>query len=372
MVDVYADPIDSLTLDDLRALLAEASDGETYTFEAKADDPAPTGKGLSSTDVSKAACAFANSRVGGVVVVGAAELSRGQFALTGLAHPRAGSLKEWLDKAVDGVRPRPRAEIRTFDAEPPMIGPAAIVRVFPVMEKPAIANGGRIYVRTATQSVPLEDPVEINRLFRESEAEVAAGRRRAAAMAGRMPDPEARGPAQVTLGLEVAAAPLAVPPELAARLFRPSAVDHLVPMALDREVGASGLMSDMTLSRMREWGVFAWRSGPWADSRWVAEVGATGWSRVVLLVPVTVVQEQETASASRILDGLRTASKVLVGIMGQVGMAGAGHLLVSTYFGPHGPVHQEGPVDDVADLANSTEVLLRGVSRGMGLRAFET
>jgi hypothetical protein len=167
--DLHSGPLQSITLDDIEAFLSDAEDDEGLTWEAKSDDS----KGrLSAHAIHKAACAFANSRHGGVIIVGARYVDADhRWELTGLRQPPTIPLRRWLDQQIrTGVTPAPVFDIRSFRGHADR-GPVALVRVDPLPVKPAaVTRSGGIYVRTSTQSVPLQDPRLIADLFAEGDA----------------------------------------------------------------------------------------------------------------------------------------------------------------------------------------------------------
>lgn len=113
MTSLLAAPVEAMSVDLVAEFLGEADKDEGLTWEAKADRK---GEALSPRAIRKAACAFANSRDGGLILVGATfDESSGKWTLPGLLQPPKGSLKSWLDSVIqDGVRPLLRYESRSL------------------------------------------------------------------------------------------------------------------------------------------------------------------------------------------------------------------------------------------------------------------
>ena len=143
---------------------------------------------------------MANGFYVGYIVVGARwDKSRG-WRLSGLVHPKGVELATWLDQVVDGIRPRPVAQIKPLKCE---TGPGAVIRVQPIAVAPAITSKGRLLMRTAKRTVPVIDPGEVRRLFDRGEQALARARDEAVDAANRsrtMPFDSRYSPS-MTLGL---------------------------------------------------------------------------------------------------------------------------------------------------------------------------
>jgi Putative DNA-binding domain len=130
------------------------------TWEAKGD--AKEAKWPRRQSLEKAVCGFANSELGGVLLIGVNRTDAG-WRLDGL-QPPANEIPIAVGQTIrTGVRPIPRFDLVHFD-----IGDrrsAAVVEVEPVNEPPCITRDGRIFVRTSGQTVPVVDPGDLARLF---------------------------------------------------------------------------------------------------------------------------------------------------------------------------------------------------------------
>ncbi|MGZ6299705.1 MAG: AlbA family DNA-binding domain-containing protein [Candidatus Limnocylindria bacterium] len=138
---MFGAPWDELDVSHVRAFLASAID-EGINWEAKGDDA----KGpCRSHSVRKAVCAFANSHLGGFIIVGAVhDGGAGGWSLPGLRRPPSGSLADWLTETIrSGVEPWTSPLIKTW---PGPEGPIAVVRIDPVALPPAITVVWRITV----------------------------------------------------------------------------------------------------------------------------------------------------------------------------------------------------------------------------------
>ena len=153
---------DALTIAAVRRFLSAAGQ-EPLTWEAKADARNP----LHPATVRKAICAFANSDLGGFLIIGATESGTG-WALPGLQHPIR-DLGAWIGNIAREVRPTPPVDIRTFRRAASR-GPVAIVWIPPVAEPPAMTNDGIVYQRVSGSSVAVTDGRVLASLFSKGDA----------------------------------------------------------------------------------------------------------------------------------------------------------------------------------------------------------
>lgn len=155
-------PLARLSLRQLERFLAGAGD-EPLTWEAKGDGDRP----LHSGTVRKAICAFANSDLGGWLILGATQGDDG-WRLVGLSRPPR-DLGSWASNIAREVRPTPAIDIRTWRRTPAR-GPVALVWVPPVSEPPAMTNDGIVYQRVSGGSVAVTDGRVLASLFSKGEA----------------------------------------------------------------------------------------------------------------------------------------------------------------------------------------------------------
>jgi hypothetical protein len=151
-----------LSLDHLRRFLAQAGD-EGLTWEVKGDReqsrwPRPQ-------QIEKAASGFANSALGGVLLIGVERQEPGRsWLLKGLAAPAESEIVLAVGKVMrDGLRPVPEFRVRSWELESNRH--VAVLWVRPVAEPPCLTRDGRAFVRTTGQTVPVTDPTELARLF---------------------------------------------------------------------------------------------------------------------------------------------------------------------------------------------------------------
>lgn len=147
-------PFESLTLDDVREIVAHVSaEKETIFFERKAI-PRPDG-------IAKSCAAFANT-LGGVLVVG---VSDGSDELVGFEEPKVGDAGVWVKDVIrPRVTPLPPFRARTFDVD----GTRRILLV--LVERSSttphlLTRQGAIYVRSPGSSDPL--PIHDQRTLSE-------------------------------------------------------------------------------------------------------------------------------------------------------------------------------------------------------------
>ena len=160
---IWSRPIHRVTTRMVETFL-EGQSAETLYWEAKADAPDP----LPKAKIVRAVCAFANSRDGGYVIVGAKETSTGVFTLPGLTVTRLGrsSLVDWLDRIIeDGFQSLPKPFIQPLQGRT-----AAVIAVEPIENPPCVTKDGGVYIRTSGSSDPVTDQRELTRLFDEGRA----------------------------------------------------------------------------------------------------------------------------------------------------------------------------------------------------------
>jgi predicted HTH transcriptional regulator len=146
----------------IERFLAQAG-AEPLTWEAKADGERP----LHPSTVRKAICAFANSDLGGYLILGAAEAEDG-WRLVGLSRPPR-DLGSWTSNIAREVRPTPAVDVRTWRRTNKR-GPVAIVWIPPVSEPPAMTNDGIVYQRVSGSSIAVTDGRVLASLFSKGDA----------------------------------------------------------------------------------------------------------------------------------------------------------------------------------------------------------
>ncbi len=158
-----------LDLPDLRAFLAEGPD-ESLTWEAKGPD-------VRTEHVRRAVCAFANSELGGFLILGAARAGPTAPWTVGGWTPKTEPAL-WVEDCLanGGVRPRPSIDIRAWSIGD---GPerVAVVAIRPVAVPPALTAAGEVLQRVSGSSQRVTDPVTLRELFtRGREAEHRAAK----------------------------------------------------------------------------------------------------------------------------------------------------------------------------------------------------
>ena len=217
MDTIFGAAWDQLRIDHLTQFLADAGD-EPLRWEAKSDGR----ERLSRRSVREQICAFANSRDGGWLILGASGGEGRPWSMAGLTNPRSGSLATWVSQAADQVSPRPAIDVRTFRSSPTR-GPVAVVWIPPVDVPPAITTDGVVLVRVAGSSQPVRDPRVLAELYASGETalESAAARSLRATNAGS----NRRSPHRI-LSMGAAAVGVTEPP-----IYQSSFIDRLDDVA---------------------------------------------------------------------------------------------------------------------------------------------
>ena len=187
--DFFGVPWDQLDVHALRTFLANAG-SESLRWEAKADNERGA---LDRRDIAKAICAFANSELGGYLILGAKQDGRGgPWVLPGLAMPPSGDLPPWVSQIAAGMRPRPTIDVRELGAERDR-GPTAVVWIPPAGEPPVITQDGTVYLRVAGASIPVTDQHVLAELFASGKAARARAESAASSDKNLQPGPSSYG-----------------------------------------------------------------------------------------------------------------------------------------------------------------------------------
>lgn len=208
---VFGVPWSELEVEDVERFLADAGD-EPLLWEAKGGGERPH-----PGSVRKAACGFANSR-GGFLIVGA-DREADAWTLAGVDF-RGQEPQLWLGQQVrDGLRPTPRFDVRSWER----VGgrEVAVVQIEPVAVPPCMTADGTVYERVSGATVPVTDPAVLARLYErgraaELHAENAAIRRAKELVV----DTDPGNPPFLHIGIVVA--PTGRPEDLGATLFTES------------------------------------------------------------------------------------------------------------------------------------------------------
>lgn len=157
MDTLFGVPWDALGLDDLRAFLKNQPD-EGLTWEAKGGDIRPE-------HVRNAVCAFANSDLGGFLVLGVSRPRATGIWAFDHWEPR-GEPGLWVEDCLahGGVAPRPRLQVKDWRLDDG-VGRVAVLAVDPVAIPPALTAGGEVWTRVTAASVRVTDPADLRRLF---------------------------------------------------------------------------------------------------------------------------------------------------------------------------------------------------------------
>jgi hypothetical protein len=223
---------DELELGHVLAFLARGTD-ESLTWEAK-------GGRIRPEHVREAVSAFANSPVGGILVLGVTRDPATRSWAPDVWIPPNAEVATSIDDTIGrgGVSPLPSAETKAWAL--PAGGVLACVAVWPASMPPVMTSDGQVYVRTSGKSMKVTDVGDLRRLFeRGAAAEARAVQRSSEASAELNAIEVTRGAPAVVLGF---ASP-SLPEEVAAVAFRQSFVRASVDeaVALHRSVTADGL-----------------------------------------------------------------------------------------------------------------------------------
>ncbi len=215
MIDLFDVPWSRVDLADVQAFFDADPGDEGVTWEAKADD---TKGRLHPDSLAKAACGLSN-QIGGYVLIGAKqERKGGPWTLPGITPPRDEPCL-WVGKVLRSLNPAPRFDAKAWTLADGRV--VAAVLVEPVMQTPCMTRNGRIYERVSGETLPVEDPALLDRLFRRGEV----ARQRVEKFADRAAERALAAPswhAQRAVGFGLAIAPIGrETDDINSRLFVP-------------------------------------------------------------------------------------------------------------------------------------------------------
>jgi hypothetical protein len=160
---LFAVPWEQLDRPHVESFL-DAAGNEGLTWEVKGD--AKSGRWPRREQVEKAVGAFANSQLGGVLLIGAERRDRRSpgWNLVGVAPPAESEPELALARVVrTGVDPVPPHRIRAWQFDGDRW--SAAVWVEPTPEPPAITRDGIVYERVSGASEQVTDAARLARLF---------------------------------------------------------------------------------------------------------------------------------------------------------------------------------------------------------------
>ncbi len=263
---------EELTLDSLRTFFRTATD-EGLTWEAKAGV-------VTAEHVRKSVCGFANTYLGGYLVLGA-EYSKktGKWSMPGVTLP--GEAPLWVGSvlAAGGVDPLPSFDVQSWPVGRRVI---AVVNVRPVALPPCITASGVVYERTTGATPPVRDQNALARLFERGlrarqRAETVASN--AAQSISASPPVQLGSPVKIALAV---AAP-GTPQDISARLFRKSFGDRLWSLL---KSDLRPYLGGRTDGRIGQQAIEGWNLGTGAQEEgYVARVSWDGAAAVGLVDP---------------------------------------------------------------------------------------
>ena len=136
---------------------------EGLTWEVKGDEGQQ--RWPRREQIEKAVSAFANSRLGGVLVIGAnRRREEPGWDLPGLKAPAEQEIEVAISKTIrTGVAPIPPFRVKQLGEADGLH--AAIVWVEPVPDPPCVTSGGLVFQRATGVSEKVTDPSDLARLF---------------------------------------------------------------------------------------------------------------------------------------------------------------------------------------------------------------
>jgi Putative DNA-binding domain len=364
---------ESLTLDDVEAFLAEAGD-EGLTWEAKGTErPHPR-------SVLKQVCAFANAQ-GGYLLVGVRR-EDGAWVADGVDF-RGEEPTTWLGRIIrNGLRPVPRYDVKSWKLADGR--EVAVVQVEPVSESPCMTSSGEVFERVSGESIKVEDPAVLARLYERGQA--AQVRAETNALAG----PERVGlydPGEPPfLIVTMALAPTGTADDISGRLFvesfAESLADQVETLQFYRYSGR--LQNGFADTSVRQDSVSAWRHSPDKIERWVAAAFWDGSAALLFEVMRPPDESFTRIPVDDLFALVSRAAKVAAELVETAGGYGRAHVvlrLIARGFalvdptGGRQPMHQttiQGWTSDDGRVTDEMiESMKRELLRAVGVRAWE-
>jgi hypothetical protein len=156
-----------LEISHLISFLQVAGD-EGLTWEVKGDRKAS--RWPRREQVEKAVSGFANSQLGGILIIGAERDKKSEpgWSLAGLSPPTEQETEMAISRIIrSGVRPTPPFRVKAWTVA--VERKAAVVWVEPVDRPPSITRDGRVFERTTGETEPVKDPAILSQLFAAGE-----------------------------------------------------------------------------------------------------------------------------------------------------------------------------------------------------------
>lgn len=314
---------DELELSHVQAFLAlEGREHESLTWEAKGGDIRPD-------MIHKAVSAFANSVLGGYLILGAAHDSEtGVWQTPGVEYPSEPGV--WLSQVASAMIGAPGIDVRAWRIDGARH--LALVAIPPAAVPPVITPKGGVFVRVAGASLPVKDPTELRAIFERGKA----ARDRAAGASRDMRDTIMRAPLagdvdphQPTVTLAVGLASTGSPSDVTARLMTSRFHEALV--------AAAQALHRSTLRRDPEWRITSRALQVWVGDERSEGVSiradATGAVGIALRDPSEAARWWSAANGSDLSERWHATDALVAGL------GGYGEAVLSVYV--HPGHHQE-------------------------------
>ncbi len=262
----FGGPWREVDLGRVERFMADATD-EGLTWEAK-------GSIIRPEHVLRAGSGFANSVLGGILVLGAQRTADRGWTLPGIDLPAEPAV--WISAAMRRLRPVPAFDVKSFGRSDGR--PVVVVIVRPVATPPCLTPDGQAFERTTGATEPVRDPAALARLFDRGEAARDTGRRNADETIRLFGRPPNGNQADSVVGVSMAATGYSGP--IGAALFTEAFAAEL--RAAARAAGRQGGISfAVPRARVLQNEMLAWIEEPHGEPRGVALAREDGSVSVV-------------------------------------------------------------------------------------------
>lgn len=305
---IFAVDWDVLDLEHVQSFLQAATE-EGLTWEAKA------GERPHNRSVHKAVCGFANSTVGGFLILGAEHAEGQGWSLPGMNFQ--GEAGPWISSVIaTGMSPVPRFDVKVWPRDGGRI--ACVIAVDPVAVPPCITKQGQVFERTSGQTIPVTDPLVLTRLTdRGQAARERAALTATASVASLVNYPPADLPVLLSLGL----AATGMPDDVSAYLFNEDFATGAFLTQIREHLQLGPYLRRPFFTAVEQGALKATLEG--LDSIWVATARWDGSVAIGYLAPETQLV------ATGLMELIRPAWVVAANLLRELSAYGSAHLYCS-------------------------------------------
>jgi hypothetical protein len=351
----FGPSFDDLTLADVMSAL-EPGEYEPLTWEAK-------GIKANAQQVRRHVNGFANSRSGGVLLLGIDQPSKGgawQSSGVPMSQEPIPEIDQWIRDGLDPVPVYVPRRIGTGE-----LGPIIAINVEPLDVPPCLTRDGQIFERVAGRTIPVASATDLAGLFDRGQAAIARIRdeaHQAVQEAYNLTDP--MHGADIVVGIAAAS----LPSEISGRIFRPSFEEQLRARAVNLHRSTIGRniqpFVQADIERSQGWIAATARTGIARDESMTLRVRRHGGVTAALDLGEA---SGDGASWSRgAPDVIVAMHSAIRGVLADLGAEGRTFLVAKQTAGRRGPFEADSESDSRSEGLDELRRVLRDIGRGAG------